>query len=487
MKRVFLSPFTALFTGICLRLLLVLKLPAGAGDTVIYEQLATNWLKHGNYAMDVAGALVPVDLRVPGYPAFLALVDALTGRTGEQARIFVMLAQVVVDLATCLVIGALAALLVTLCDPRAKPKRAFTAGLWLAVLCPFTANYVAVPLTETWAIFFSALATIILVLVATLSRDEGREVFQGSGSTGRGYWTLSALVGLVVGIGTLFRPETPLLLMTTLAVMGFWMVRRGEWKRWLLTGLLMGCACCVPLVPWAIRNAVTLHEFQPLAPKDATLPGEIDPKGFMAWERTWLYRVRDCYLVPWKLNDQSIDLGDIPAEAFDTPEEKERVAAVLEEYNEDLTLNEEEDAVFAQLARERTARHPLRTYLSIPLRRVVRMWFTPRIELLPVSGNVFPLAKMWEEDPVDQGVTACFFFLNIFYLALAAWGVGKLWKWPGVRAALAVLLFYILARTVFLTTVETPEPRYGLECFPALLAFGAQVFALHNSKETRLK
>jgi len=341
MKRVFLSPFAALFTGICLRLLLVLKLPAGAGDTVIYEQLATNWLKHGNYAMDVAGALVPVDLRVPGYPAFLALVYALTGRTGEQARIFVMLAQAVVDLATCLAIGALAAILVTLCDPRAKPKRAFTAGLWLAVLCPFTANYVAVPLTETWAIFFSALATILLVLVATLSRDEGREVFQGSGSTGRGYWTLSALVGLVVGIGTLFRPETPLLLMTTLAVMGFWMVRRGEWKRWLLTGLLMGCAGCVPLVPWAIRNAVTLDEFQPLAPKDATLPGEIDPKGFMAWERTWLFRVRDCYLVPWKLNDESIDLDDIPAQAFDTPEEKERVAAVLEEYNEDLTLNEE--------------------------------------------------------------------------------------------------------------------------------------------------
>ena len=482
MKRVFLSPFTALSTGICLRLLFVLKLPAGAGDTVIYEQLATNWLKHDKYAMDVAGALVPVDLRVPGYPAFLALVYALMGRTGEQARIFVMLAQVLVDLATCLAIGALGAILVTLCDPRAKPKRAFTAGLWLAVLCPFTANYVAVPLTETWAIFISALATIILVLVATLSRDEGREVFQASGSTGKGYWALSALAGLVVGIGTLLRPETPLLLITTLAVMGFWMVRQGEWKRWLLTGLLMGCAACVPLVPWTIRNAVTLHEFQPLAPKDATLPGEIDPKGFMAWERTWLYRVRDCYLVPWKLNDESIDVDDIPAEAFDTPEEKERVAAVLEQYNDDLTLNQEEDAVFAQLARERTARHPLRTYLWIPLRRVVRMWFTPRIELVPVSGNVFPLAKMWDEDPVDQGVTTFFFLLNIFYLALAAWGVWKLWQWPGVRAALAVLLFYILARTVFLTTVETPETRYVLECFPALLAFGAQVFALRGSQ-----
>ena len=98
--------------------------------------------------------IAPTLIRLPGYPAFLALIYALTGRTGEQARIFVMLAQAAVDLATCLAIGALAALLVTLCDPRAKPKRAFTAGLWLAVLCPFTANYVAVPLTETWAIFF---------------------------------------------------------------------------------------------------------------------------------------------------------------------------------------------------------------------------------------------------------------------------------------------------------------------------------------------
>jgi len=45
---------------------------------------------------------------------------------------------------------------------------------------------------------------------------------------------------------------------------------------------------------------------------------------------------------------------DIPARAFDTPEEKERVAMILEQYNNDLTLTPEEDAAFAQLARERT-------------------------------------------------------------------------------------------------------------------------------------
>ena len=68
----------------------------------------------------------------------------------------------------------------------------------------------------------------------------------------------------------------------------------------------MGVVCAIPLMPWAIRNAVTLHEFQPLAPKNSNLPGELVPYGFMSWEKTWLYRFRDVYLVPWKLNDEAI-------------------------------------------------------------------------------------------------------------------------------------------------------------------------------------
>ena len=114
----------------------------------------------------------------------------------------------------------------------------------------------------------------------------------------------------------------------------------------------------------------------------------------MSWEKTWLYRFRDVYLVPWKLNDEAIRVEEIPARAFDTPEERERVAAILEPYNNDLTLTAEEEASFAELARERTARHPLRTYVWLPTARAVTMWFTPRIELIPVSGTVFPLSAV---------------------------------------------------------------------------------------------
>jgi hypothetical protein len=473
MKRIFSSLILPLVTGAALRLFFVWKFPSASGDTVIYEQLATNWLKHCQYAMDIAGQPVSVDIRMPGYPAFLAIIYTVTGHTGEAARRAVLFAQAFADLSTCVLIGVLAALLALLCNQKIHARRAFLIGLWLAALCPFTANYVAVPLTEVWAVFFTALA--MLFLVAVIAHAAGISSLGPWTMAGRKYWLAAALAGFAIGLGTLFRPEAPLLLVTAFLILAVVLLRRGGFKRLLLTILLMGFAAALPLIPWTIRNARTLHEFQPLTPKDATLPGELDPKGFMAWERTWLYRVRDCYLVPWKLNGEEIRLDDIPSMAFDSPEERDRVAAVLETYNEELTLTPEEDAVFAQLARERTTRHPLRTYLWIPLRRAVRIWFTPRIELLPVSGNVFPLLYMRQEDPVDQRVTILLFFLNILYVALALWGAFRLRHSPAARAALSLFLLYILLRTAFLTTLETPEPRYVLVCFPALIALAAQL------------
>lgn len=482
MKPIFSNLLAALFIGACLRLFFVLKFPAGSGDTVIYEQLASNWLRHGMYAMDIAGQPTSVDLRMPGYPAFLALIYALSGKFAENARQLVMLAQVVVDLLSCVVAGALAALLARLCSPEVKARRAFIAGVWLADLCPFTANYVAVPLTEVWATLFTtqAFATLSILAVSAASSGDKFERFELPPYLPgwmRSFWVLVVVSGFVVGLGTLFRPETPLLLISTSLLLVYWLLRSEQVKRLVLTLLLLGVAAGLPLLPWIIRNAVTLHEFQPLAPKDTNLPGEVDPKGFMAWERTWLYRFRDCYLVPWKLNEEAIRLEDIPANAFDGEDEKKRVAAVLDTYNEELNWTSEEDAVFGQLARERTARNPLRTYLWVPLRRAGRIWFTPRIELIPVSGHVFPLRYMHEEDPIDQRVTILYFFGNILYVGFGLWGAWKLWHWQRARPAVAVILLYIAARTMFLTTLETPEPRYVLVCFPALCALGAQLFA----------
>jgi len=477
MKRIFSHAIVALTAGLCLRLFFVFKFPANSGDIVLYEQMATNWLKHHVYAMEVFGQITPVDLRMPGYPAFLAMVYAITGRTGPDARLWVMIAQALVDLLSCVLIATLAATLFLMVNERNSPGRVFTAALWLAALCPFTANYAAVPLTEVFATFFTAAALLPLCLLVGRTRNNGWMFIKKEWRLANNYGYLAALAALLVGVGTLFRPETPLLLVAGWAVLGIVLVLQHEAKRWVLTVAGMGLVCAIPLVPWAVRNAVTLHEFQFLAPKNSNLPGELVPYGFMSWEKTWLYRFRDVYLVPWKLNDEAILIEDIPAGAFDTAEERDRVAAILEPYNNDLTLTPDEDRAFGELARQRTARHPLRTYVWLPLARAITLWFTPRIELIPVSGTVFPLRQSWQDDRIDQSVTVGLFLLNIAYVALAIWGAVRLWRRSiAVRPALGVLIVFIVLRTAFLTTVETPEPRYVLVCFPALIALAAQVF-----------
>jgi hypothetical protein len=39
-----------------------------------------------------------------------------------------------------------------------------------------------------------------------------------------------------------------------------------------------------------------------------------------------------------------------------------------------------------------------------------------------------------------------------------------------------LLVSFILLRTAFLTTIETPEPRYVLVCYPAVMALAAHAF-----------
>jgi hypothetical protein len=184
------------------------------------------------------------------------------------------------------------------------------------------------------------------------------------------------------------------------------------------------------------------------------------------------------FAVSWKLNSDTIQIDDIPARAFDTPEERQHAAAILEQYNNDANLTPQQDQQFAEIAQARTARHPLRTYLWVPLQRVVTLWFTPRVEQLPISGSIFPLAQMWDTDRQDMIVTVGLFFLNIFYVLLASWGTIRLWsKSPDARAAVVLLACFVVLRTAFLTTVETPEPRYVLVCYPAAIALAAHAFS----------
>src|SRR5580693_9804900 len=286
----------ALLAGCAMRTYFALKYPVtDSGDAPFYIELAWNWLKNGVYGFPVYGHLTPVDMRVPGYPAFLAAVFAFAGQSTRA----VMLGQVVVDLATCFVIALIAARVA----PQASRRRVAIAGLWLAALCPFTANYTAVVLTETLVTFLTALG--ILVLLQTDVGDTRIASAAGSGVASflANPWLLA---GIVVGFGTLVRPETPLLLIAAgLVLLAKWW-RPRHWPRLARATILLGVGLILPLIPWAARNWTTLHDVQFLAPRYSELPGEYTPRGFMKWTNTWMWRFRDVYLVPWKVNDEEI-------------------------------------------------------------------------------------------------------------------------------------------------------------------------------------
>jgi hypothetical protein len=209
-----------------------------------------------------------------------------------------------------------------------------------------------------------------------------------------------------------------------------------------------------------------------LAPRYAETYGDVLPTGFYAWTKTWMYRFRDAYLFTWKLPAQRIELKDLPTYATDSPEERAQVASLLDRYNRIPGMTLSLDLEFAELARERSRRHPIRTYLWIPIERAAAMWFTPRITLLPYSGRLWPPAESWRSNPIDFEVTLGFALLNILYLGMA---IASAWLWRGNPGILLIVTFVVI-RTAFLTQLQTCEPRYVLVCFPALLAVGAQLF-----------
>lgn len=455
----------ALLAGLALRLFFIAHFSPYSGDTRFYEALAQNWLDHGVYGLFVRGQLLPVDMRMPGYPALLAATYAVFGQAGKA----VLFVQVAIDLITCVLIAAIAARL----SPASGRRVAATAALWIAALCPFTANYTAVVLTEVLATFLTALGLLVFVcILGHPSMDLPLRSFDRRSLLSAVGWFL--LGGVLVGLGTLVRPEAPLLLIAAGFVLSVRWRRRADWSKLALAISWMAVGLLLPLTPWAVRNVRTLGRIEFLAPRYAQTQGDFIPRGFYKWTQTWMVKFEDAYLAPWKLGKAPISIETLPGSAFDSAAERVRVEALLGRYNSSLKMTPMLDRDFALLASERTARRPMRTYLFIPLTRAWMIWLTPRIELLPYSGKLWPPGEKWRDNPTDFDVTLGFGILNCVYLGLAIVGA---WRCRS-HSALALLITFVVIRTALLTQLQTVEPRYVIVCFPVVLALGALTFAV---------
>jgi len=287
---------------------------------------------------------------------------------------------------------------------------------------------------------------------------------------------------------------------------------------------LFTLAFCLVLVPWTIRNRRVFHVFQPLSPAHGEMPGEFVPRGYLLWLRSWLDDGRYIGPVLWSLDTNRISMDSFPDSAFDSDEERDRVAVLIHKYNnpdeeeqkaeeeaaaeeddsgddeqseeeqnppdqsteQNVEMTPEIDAGFAQIGRERIARSRFRYYLVLPFKRGISLWFDTHSQYYPFDGELFPLDDL--DYTIHQHIWLPFFAgLTWIYTLLGALGAWLLWRTRSVEArrwvTLAALIIFL--RLGFFSTLENPEPRYVVELFPFLAVLGGIAIASILTRITR--
>ena len=492
MKKVWFAYALLLLLALSFRLFIALRLPNDEPDDGrVYSQIARNVIEQHVYSHDSQPPYAPSLIRLPGYPLFLIGVYKVFG-TGNNTAVRV--AQAVIDTATCVLIAFIA---FQWTSDEERKHRAALIALTLAAVCPFTAIYVATILTEVFTNFLAA-AMVLTTTFAFKAITRRRAL---------AWWIAT---GLLAGLVVLFRPDAGLFaaaIGSTLILSALPALRR--LREAVLYAAVFSLAFCIVLVPWTIRNRRVFHVFQPLAPAHAEMPGEFVPRGYLLWVRTWLADER--YVAPalWAMDTKRMSVDDFPDSAFDSDEERDRVAALLNKYNhpgeetpdeqpsaddeddnqgEEEGNNEEEqpeqpqepedtnvemtpeiDAGFAQIGQERVAHSRLRYYVILPLKRAATLWFDTHSQYYPFNGELLPLDDL-DYDIHQQYWLPLFTALTWIYTLLGAIGGFLLWRSRDRNARrwllLAALLIFL--RLGFFATLENPEPRYTVEFFPFL-------------------
>jgi hypothetical protein len=428
----------ALAVGFVLRALFVWRHPPFNGDALVYGELAHHMLKEHVYGLIDGGVLKPTLIRMPGYPLFLAACFKVFGDANYVAVLWV---QVLVDLATCLLLAATA--------ERIAGRRAWTWVLWLAVLCPFTANYAAVVVAECLSIFCVALAMYGLVR------------WVGAWREGRTWVWWAVVIGFALMGAVLLRPDQGLLAAAVVPAM-LWVGLRGQRRmRALVPAVVASLIVALPLCLWAVRNWRVFHVVQPLSPKYANDPGEEIPYGFMRWYRTWAIGFPATVKVYWQYDGDVISMNDLPARAFDSPEQRAETAGIFARYNQEQASTPPVDAAFARLAETRVRAHPLRYYVVLPVARELDMWFRPRIEYMRIPLDWWRFGA----HPWNSLRAYALGALNVGYLALACLGF---WRWRR-NVVVCAMVAFVLLRCVLLLTIDNSEPRYTMECYPVVI------------------
>ena len=241
--------------GSCAPLVVHSRFPADPGRLPFFTRdIARNWLTHGIYGRSIAHAggpptIAPTLVRLPGYPGFLALCFAVFGKQNYLAVLYL---QVVIDLATCLLIAGFVR------QALRTPGRdgGALAGGALPVYGKLRSHA-----SHRNAFHFLRRARSLRIC----RRARAPALGMDAGPRFR--------LELCRAVAARWRPAGRRL---PSRAHFLWPSLSGL-ARSLRIALVCGLVSALPFAAWTFRNWHTFHVFQPLAPRSATDPGE--PKG----------------------------------------------------------------------------------------------------------------------------------------------------------------------------------------------------------------
>ncbi|MGP8253003.1 MAG: ArnT family glycosyltransferase [Terracidiphilus sp.] len=449
--------------GLAMRVLFIVFPRPGDDDTLDYLQLGHNLLHHGIYGVGSGADISPSLYRLPAYPIFLATFEQLFARLWPMSWMnAVFVAQLIFDMAAGLLLAAFAR--------RHLSERAGLVALALAMLCPFTAAYSAIAMPECLTVFAIALGIYSVGRALAAETASQRDL------------PALLLPGCASALAMLLRPDGALLFVSLVGGLFYYTLRnrclalgfRRTLGRSFTAASIFCFAALLPLSVWTARNWAQFHVFQPLAPRYANDPGDPVNAGFYRWARTWAVEYVTTANVLWNAGEGPIDINDLTPSAFDSPEQRGQTLELIADYNRTNTITPELDSRFAALADERIHAHPFRYYVTVPALRVADMLLRPRT--LEFDIDVF--WWRWSEHHGQTTWAILLGLINLFYVAAAAWAFLRR------RVPLAGMLGgYLVLRFLMLGTIEHPEPRYTVECFPIFVIAAAA--ALTARKEPR--
>ena len=294
----------------------------------------------------------------------------------------------------------------------------------------FTIHWTRYVLTETLALFFTTLAIAVGILAVRRSR---------------GLWLV---VGAICGLALLTRADSVLLV----SAFGLFFVCE-LWRRrsHATTGLLLfTLGIVIVLAPWIVRNYRAFGRFQPLASEYGFARGGFMPTGYLWWIRTWMTdeTYSNVFRPAFVPSDRSFDPRELPDDVFDSAGERAQVLRLLEDCQQSGRFTPEMSGQFRAIGNERIKRAPFRFFIWLPIRRVASVWLTG----FSTHNRPHRLLRILFVLPILIGGVLGFAFFSR--------------NQPVAR----LLLLVILTRTIFLAYHYSPESRYIVEAYPAMIA-----------------